>query len=222
MSHSFRFILIHDGPIKGEDEQGLLTSRVSAHIQQSVVHEYVRSGKQRGVSAFIERLLGRSAVLFPWETSSYVGGFFLQMSSPDKQTHCGLVSLQDKVLHYSLNYPDEFFLQSCLPTERPCWWQKELCHIRKFISRRNEEKQQFCVLIAPQQLKAIAQHSLGYGARCSVVVKPLSNKPEGCGFDTLWGEFFFFQIPPSALGPWVHSASNRNEYQKQKNIVSAE
>jgi hypothetical protein len=29
-------------------------------------------------------------------------------------------------------------------------------------------------------------------------------------------------ILPAALGPGVHSASNRNEYQKQKNNVSGE
>jgi hypothetical protein len=37
--------------------------------------------------------------------------------------------------------------------------------------------------------------------------------------------FFFFPIfltLPAALGPGVYSASNRNEYQKQKNIVSVE
>jgi len=61
---------------------------------------------------------------------------FFQMS-PDKHTHCGLVSPQDKLLHYALNYPDESIYQSYLSIERPCWWQKELCHIRKFISPRN-------------------------------------------------------------------------------------
>jgi hypothetical protein len=37
-------------------------------------------------------------------------------------------------------------------------------------------------------------------------------------------EFFFliYLIFPAALGPGVHSASNRNEYQKQKNNVSGE
>jgi hypothetical protein len=37
--------------------------------------------------------------------------------------------------------------------------------------------------------------------------------------------FFFFSIYlilPAALGPGVHSASDRNEYQKQKNHVSGE
>jgi hypothetical protein len=36
-------------------------------------------------------------------------------------------------------------------------------------------------------------------------------------------EFFsIYLIHPSGLGPEVHSASNRNEYQKQKNNVSGE
>jgi hypothetical protein len=35
---------------------------------------------------------------------------------------------------------------------------------------------------------------------------------------------FLFNLPllPAALGPGVHSASNRNEYLKQKNNVSGE
>jgi hypothetical protein len=38
-----------------------------------------------------------------------------------------------------------------------------------------------------------------------------------------WGEFLkIYLIFQAALGPTVHSASNRNEYQKQKNIVSGE
>jgi hypothetical protein len=36
-------------------------------------------------------------------------------------------------------------------------------------------------------------------------------------------EFFsVYLILPAALGPEVHSASNRNEYQEQKNNVSVE
>jgi hypothetical protein len=34
--------------------------------------------------------------------------------------------------------------------------------------------------------------------------------------------FSIYVILPSALGPGVRSASNRNEYQKQKNNVSGE
>jgi hypothetical protein len=55
-------------------------------------------------------------------------------------------------------------------------------------------------------------------ARCSVVVKALCYKPEGRGVETR-GEHIFFNLPnPSGLTrPWVYSASDRNEYQKQKN-----
>jgi hypothetical protein len=52
----------------------------------------------------------------------------------------------------------------------------------------------------------------GGGACSSVVVKEVCYKPEGRRFKAL----------PAALGPGVHSASNRNEYQKQKNNVSGE
>jgi hypothetical protein len=34
--------------------------------------------------------------------------------------------------------------------------------------------------------------------------------------------FSMYLIFPAALGPGVHLASNRNEYQKQKNYVSGE
>jgi hypothetical protein len=42
-------------------------------------------------------------------------------------------------------------------------------------------------------------------------------------FETQWGEFFsIYVILPAALGPGIYSASNRNEYQKQKNILFLE
>jgi hypothetical protein len=34
--------------------------------------------------------------------------------------------------------------------------------------------------------------------------------------------FYIYLILPAALGPGVYSASNRNEYEKQKNHVSVE
>jgi hypothetical protein len=37
-----------------------------------------------------------------------------------------------------------------------------------------------------------------------------------------WTNFSLYLILPAAQGPGVHSASNRNEYQKQKNNVSGE
>jgi hypothetical protein len=36
------------------------------------------------------------------------------------------------------------------------------------------------------------------------------------------GEWVFLFNLPAVLGPGIHSASNRNEYQKQKNNVSGE
>jgi hypothetical protein len=62
------------------------------------------------------------------------------------------------------------------------------------------------------------------GVRGSVVVEALCYKLEGHGFETRWGEWKFpvFLILPAALGPGVYSASDRNEYQKQKNNVSGE
>jgi hypothetical protein len=57
------------------------------------------------------------------------------------------------------------------------------------------------------------------------MVKALYYMPEGRGFETQRSEFFFvliYLILPAALGPGVYSASNRNEYQKQKNKVSGE
>jgi hypothetical protein len=61
------------------------------------------------------------------------------------------------------------------------------------------------------------------GTRGSVVVKTLCYKSEGHGFETWWGDWIFpiFLILLAALGPGVHSAYNRTEYQKQKNNVSA-
>jgi hypothetical protein len=60
--------------------------------------------------------------------------------------------------------------------------------------------------------------------RGSLVVEALCYKAEGRGFQTLRGEEFFsiYLILPAALGPGVHSASNRNEYQKERNNVSGE
>jgi hypothetical protein len=59
-----------------------------------------------------------------------------------------------------------------------------------------------------------------WGARGRVVVKALCYKPEGRGFETRWSEWLLsiYLILPVALGPGVYSASNRNEYQKHKNV----
>jgi hypothetical protein len=53
---------------------------------------------------------------------------------------------------------------------------------------------------------------LSLRARGSVVVKALCYKPEGRGFKSI------YLILPAALGPGAYSASNRNEYQKQKSV----
>jgi hypothetical protein len=46
----------------------------------------------------------------------------------------------------------------------------------------------------------------------SVEVKALCYKPDVSGFETRWGEWIFsiYPVIPAALGPVVHSASNRN------------
>jgi hypothetical protein len=53
-------------------------------------------------------------------------------------------------------------------------------------------------------------------ARGSVVVKALCYKLEGRGFDTRRCDFLIYLILPAELSPGVYSASNINEYQKQK------
>jgi hypothetical protein len=60
-----------------------------------------------------------------------------------------------------------------------------------------------------------------WGVGSIIVIKALCYKLEGCGFETGWGEgiFLIFPILRVALGPGVYSASDRNEYQKKKNIV---
>jgi hypothetical protein len=64
-----------------------------------------------------------------------------------------------------------------------------------------------------------------FGARGCVVVEALCYKPEGRGVESRRGNWNFFSIYlilPAALGPGVYSASNRNEYQKRKNICGVE
>jgi hypothetical protein len=53
----------------------------------------------------------------------------------------------------------------------------------------------------------------------SVVFEALWYKSEGRWFETRWGDFFSIDlILPAALGPGFYSTSNRNEYQKQKEM----
>jgi hypothetical protein len=56
--------------------------------------------------------------------------------------------------------------------------------------------------------------------RGRVVVKALCYKSEGRWFgpDEVNDFFSIYLILPAALGPEVNSASNRNKYQKQKNV----
>jgi hypothetical protein len=56
------------------------------------------------------------------------------------------------------------------------------------------------------------------------VVEALRYKSEGRGFKTRRSEwnFLIYLILPVTPGLGVYSASNRNEYQKQKNYVSGE
>jgi hypothetical protein len=58
----------------------------------------------------------------------------------------------------------------------------------------------------------------------SVAAETLCYKPEGHGFETRRGERYspLYLILPAALGPGVCSASNRKQYQKQKNNVFGE
>jgi hypothetical protein len=60
--------------------------------------------------------------------------------------------------------------------------------------------------------------------RGSLVVKALCYKPQVRGFWTRWFELIFsvYLILPVTLGTGVHSASNRNWFQKQENNVSGE
>jgi hypothetical protein len=75
-----------------------------------------------------------------------------------------------------------------------------------------------------QHYRDRGSHSLYIMARGSVIVKALCYKREGRVFETQWGELIFssYLILPVTLGPGVHSASNRSEYQKQRNNVSGE
>jgi hypothetical protein len=56
------------------------------------------------------------------------------------------------------------------------------------------------------------------------MIKTLCYKPEGRGVETQLGEWFVsvYVILLAALDPGGYSASNRNEYQKQKNNDSGE
>jgi hypothetical protein len=58
-------------------------------------------------------------------------------------------------------------------------------------------------------------------ARGSVVVKEICYKPKGSGLKTRWDEWIFsiYLILPAALGPGVHSASNRQMSTRRRKIM---
>jgi hypothetical protein len=67
----------------------------------------------------------------------------------------------------------------------------------------------------------IKQRLLNWGARGSLVVKAQARGVAGSKPDEVT-DFFMYLILPATLGPGVYSASDRNEYQKQKNNISGE
>jgi hypothetical protein len=80
-------------------------------------------------------------------------------------------------------------------------------------------------LESPQSLKEMSARNLTgvrgcRRARGSVAAEVLCYKPEGRGFDSRWSHWFFliYLIFPAALDTGVYLASNRNEYQKQKQM----
>jgi hypothetical protein len=79
------------------------------------------------------------------------------------------------------------------------------------------------IILAPVKHFFFVAVMFYWGTHGSVVVKALCYKPEVR--DPMRRIIFFFSIYlniPTALGPGVYSASNRNEYQKQKNNVTGE
>jgi hypothetical protein len=58
-----------------------------------------------------------------------------------------------------------------------------------------------------------------YAVACLVLT--LCYKPEGCRFETQWGNLILsiYQILLATLGTGVYSASNRNDYLRQKLIL---
>jgi hypothetical protein len=109
-------------------------------------------------------------------------------------------------------YPDE--LDDCLsaarrtPTPVGLWDVKDLTFYAA------------AALYSPETFDSSETHF----CYSSVVVKALSYKPEGHGFETQLWELIFsiYLIIPAALGSLAHSASNRNGYQRHTYYVSGE
>jgi hypothetical protein len=124
-----------------------------------------------------------------------------------------------------------------VPMERSVWWTR--CYVQKLLFSETK-RWSYCVkrtgkfisqFHQPRTLTAYIsersssaqsywleiQRSRDAG---SIVVKALCCKPEGGGLEIRWSERIFpiYLILPAAVDPGVYSASNRNEYQKQKNF----
>jgi hypothetical protein len=91
------------------------------------------------------------------------------------------------------------------------WYPKVRCRVHKSAP----------LVSVVSQMNRVDKIMFYSEARGSVVVEALYYKPEGRGFETRRDECIFFSIYvilTAALGPWVYSVSNRNVYQKQKNV----
>jgi hypothetical protein len=60
-------------------------------------------------------------------------------------------------------------------------------------------------------------------SHCNIISYTLRYKPEGRGFETCWDELLLsmYLILSAALGPGVYSASNRNEYVREADKLTA-
>jgi hypothetical protein len=76
----------------------------------------------------------------------------------------------------------------------------------------------FFILTAMKTSNLTASFYFTFGASGSKVVKALSYKSEGRGFETRLVECYLpiYLILPAALGLEVYSVSKRNEYQREK------
>jgi hypothetical protein len=149
--------------------------------------------------------LGRQATQRKWKTRNGEGGRNLTghvLQTPVTYTSVASVSVSFKLMH---------------PTESSLGGQRQPA-----IHRAAPTGRLAYISESKGHLAATAWREAG--TRGSAVVKALCYKTEDRGFETRWREriFSMYLILKAALGPGVHSASNRNEYQKQKNNISSE
>jgi hypothetical protein len=111
----------------------------------------------------------------------------------------------------------EFLFQELAFTKQKVFWQYFSCFFLSKLPLNPSIRSQL-LRTQRQYIDQIFNSDIFRSERGSVVVKALCCKPEGRGFEIRWGEWIcsINLILPAALGPGVHSASNRNEYQKQK------